>query len=175
MMTNVIAYLHTTFAYQSAAMQLMAGQAGFDAQQLHLRETLPIKVPAASEWRLAMPPEGVTGTLVTSNYVYRFTGGKLLSIQYRGSLARVADTETLQPAQIDADGAYQLARQYLTAIFVDVAGLESNYPHTVNHSAAHPQAPAHSGAAKAPGERETSKSPAATETKRISSRPGMTN
>ncbi len=52
MMTNVIAYLHTTFAYQSAVMQLAVGQANFDAQVLHLRETLPIVVPANTNvWR----------------------------------------------------------------------------------------------------------------------------
>ena len=77
MLTNIIAYLHTTLAYQSAAMQLMVGQANFDAQQLHLQETLPITVPAnTNEWHLAMPPDCVTGTLTTPNYFYRFNAGK---------------------------------------------------------------------------------------------------
>ena len=82
MMTNVIAYLHTTFAYQSAAMHLMVGQANFDAQQLHLKEPLPIVVSAnTNDWRVAMPPDGVTGLLVTSNYFYKFSAGRLVSIQ----------------------------------------------------------------------------------------------
>jgi len=132
MLTNIIAYLHTTLAYQSAAMQLMVGQANFDAQQLHLQEPLPITVPAnTNEWHLAMPPDGVTGTLTTPNYFYRFNAGKLVSIQRkpsaRGSLANSENQVSL----IDTNGAYQLARQWLAAISVDVPALESKYPPTV--------------------------------------------
>jgi len=82
MLTNVIAYLHTTFAYQSAAMQLMVAQANFEAQQLHLRETLPIVAPAdTNAWRVAMPPDGVGGAFASSNYVFKFNAGKLVTIQ----------------------------------------------------------------------------------------------
>ena len=132
MMTNVIAYLHTTFAYQSAAMQFMVGQANFEAQQLHLAEPLPIVAPASTnDWNVAMPPEGVSGGFATSNYIYQFREGKLVSIQKktqrRGAAPNPAET---QPSLIDTNGAYQLAAQWLAAISVDVPALESKYPHS---------------------------------------------
>jgi len=132
-MTNVIAYLHTTLAYQSAAVQLMVGQANFEAQQLHLAEPLPIVVPASTnDWDVAMPPYGVTGRFNTTNYVYQFQQGKLLSIvkrpQRRGAAANPAET---QPSLIDTNGAYQLATQWLAGIGVDVPALESKFSHNV--------------------------------------------
>jgi len=128
MMTNVIAYLHTTFAYQSAVMQLIVGQANFDAQVLHLRETLPIVVPAnTNAWKVAMPPDGLVARLVTSNYVYQFDAGRLISIQMKGQPRGPADS---QPSLIDTNGAYQLARQWLAALSVDVSALDK-YPYTV--------------------------------------------
>ncbi|HEX4349135.1 MAG TPA: hypothetical protein VH251_02045, partial [Verrucomicrobiae bacterium] len=139
MLTNVIAYLHTTLAYQSAVMQLIVGQANFDAQQLHLRETLPIVIPAdTNQWSVAMPPYGVTGTLTTSNYVYRFVAGKLASIQMKG-LPR-GDAET-QVSLIDTNGAHQLAQQWLTALSVDVPALESKYPPAIQSASAMSAAP----------------------------------
>ena len=133
MMTNIIAYLHTTLAYQSAALQLMVGQANFDAQQLHMAEPLPVVAPASTnDWIVAMPPAGVTGRLSTSNYIYQFQQGKLLAITQRprprGVAANSAET---QPSLIDANGAYQLAAQFLAGISVDVPALESKYPHRV--------------------------------------------
>lgn len=140
MMTNVIAYLHTTFAYQSAAMQLMVGQANFDAQQLHLRETLPITAPAnTNAWIVAAPPDGVAGGFATSNYIYRFLAGKLAAIYWkphpRGTAADAAET---QASLIDTNGAYELARQWLSGLSVDVTALESKYPHHVADLAARP-------------------------------------
>jgi hypothetical protein len=133
MMTNIIAYLHTTLAYQSAAMQLMVGQANYDAQQLHLREALPIAVPAnTNTWSVAMPPDGVTGGFATSNYVYRFSAGKVAWIQKkprpRGAAGDAAEN---LPSLVDTNGAYQLATQWLAAVAVDVPALESKYPHSV--------------------------------------------
>ncbi len=139
MMTNVIAYLHTTFAYQSAALQLMVGQANFDAQQLHLKEPLPITVPTnTNDWNVAMPPNGVGGWLATPNYIYRFQAGKLMSIQIKNEARSAAET---QPSLIDTNGAYQLAEQWLTAISVDVPALESKYPHSVLSATTSSEAP----------------------------------
>jgi hypothetical protein len=140
MMTNVIAYLHTTFAYQSAVMQLMVGQANFDAQQLHLKETLPVVVPAnTNAWRVAMPPDGVTGLLTTSNYIYRFNAGHLISIQKKPQARGAAPgTATNQPSVLDTNSACQLARQWLTALSVDVPALESKYPPSANQAGSRP-------------------------------------
>ena len=131
--TNVIAYLHTTLAYQSAALHLMVGQANFEAQQLHLGEPLPMVAPASTnDWIVAMPPDGVTGRFSTPNYIYQFQAGKLVSIikrpQRRGAEANSAET---QPSLIDTNGAYQIATQGLAGIGVDVPALESKYPHTI--------------------------------------------
>jgi hypothetical protein len=134
--TNVIAYLHTTLAYQSAVLHLMVGQANFDAQQLHLSEPLPMVAPASTnDWMVAMPPYGVTGRFSTPNYIYQFQAGKLVSIlkrpQRRGAAANPAET---QPSLIDTNGAYQIATQGLTGIGVDVPALERKYPHTILQS-----------------------------------------
>ena len=133
MLTNVIAYLHTTFAYQSAAMQLMVAQANFEAQQLHLRETLPIVAPAdTNAWRVAMPPDGVGGAFASSNYVFKFNAGKLVTIQRKLAARGAApDPAEHQPSLIDTNGAYQLARQWLSALSVDMDALEQKYPHRV--------------------------------------------
>src|ERR1035437_1098237 len=132
-MTNIIAYLHTTLAYQSAAMHLMVGQADFEARQLHLTEPLPIVAPASTNnWTVAMPPDGVTGRLATTNYFYQFQAGKLFSIIKRplgrGAIPNPAES---QPSLIDTNDAYQLATQWLAAISVDVPALESKYAHSV--------------------------------------------
>jgi hypothetical protein len=140
MMTNVIACLHTTLAYQSAALQVMVGQANFDAQQLHLQEPLPIVAPASTNnWKVAMPPYGVTGQLTSSNYIYRFTAGRLLWIQKKAQAHPVPVNAFESDPVTDPDAAYQLARQWLTAISVDVPALESKYSHTVTHPGNRPQ------------------------------------
>ncbi len=127
MLTNVIAYLHTTLAYQSAAMQLMVGQVNFDAQQLHLKEVLPITVPADPDaWNVAPPPDGIAGGFASSNYVFRFTGGKLVSIVRKSGWRNLPGAD--QPSLIDTNGAYQLATQWLAAISVDVPALERQHP-----------------------------------------------
>src|ERR1035438_2763762 len=139
MLTNVIAYLHTTLAYQSAAMQLMVGQANFDARQLHLPETLPMTVPADTNTRtVARPPDGVTGGFATSNYLYRFNAGRLVSIQKKPQPRGPADALS-QPTLIDTNGAYQLATQWLAAISMDVPALEK-YPHSVIQFSTRPPA-----------------------------------
>ena len=163
MMTNVIAYLHTTFAYQSAAMQLMVGQANFDAQQLHLKETLPIVVPArTNSWNVAMPPDGVAGGFATSNYVYRFNAGRLMSIQKKPqSRGAAPDAAEAGPSLIDTNGAYQLAKEWLAAISVDMSALESTSAHSVMQVGVRPAANAN---------RERMHAPAGSR-----NRPGTTN
>jgi hypothetical protein len=127
-MTNIIAFLHTTIAYQSAALNLMVGQANFDAQQLHLNEPLPIVAPASTnDWKVALPLYGVTGGFSTSNYVYQFKAGKLVWIQKR---PQRRNPTSAQPSLVDTNGAYQLATQWLAGISVDVPALERQYPHS---------------------------------------------
>jgi hypothetical protein len=144
MLTNVIAYLHTTLAYQSAVVQLMIGQANFDAQQLHLKESLPILAPANNnEWTVAMPPDGVTGGFATSNYLYRFNAGRLISIEKTPQSRAISSADEAAPSLLDTNGAYQLARQELAALSVDVAALESRYPHQAIQYASRPPTTTH--------------------------------
>ncbi len=81
-MTNVIAFLHTTTAYQTAALQLMVGEANFAARQLDLKESLPIVVPAdTNNWEVEPPPMGLGGDITTSNYFFEFHEGRLKTIR----------------------------------------------------------------------------------------------
>jgi hypothetical protein len=135
MMTNIIAFLHTTAAYQTAALQLMVGQANFAAQQLDLKEPLPIVISADTNKSEVMPPPmGIGGMILTSNYNFEFNKGYLVSVGKMKWLEKVSPpiTNTLelanQPSFLDTNGAYQLATQWLAKISVDVPKLERKYP-----------------------------------------------
>lgn len=135
MITNIIQLLHTTTAYQTAAFQLMVGEANFAAKQLDLKERLPITITQSSnEWNISPPPWGVGGSVLTSNYVYRFEKGRLTSIKQRDWEERISPATTnllewtRQTSLIDSNGAYQLATQWLGSLSVDVAKLEQKDP-----------------------------------------------
>jgi hypothetical protein len=146
MMTNIIAFLHTTTAYQTAALQLMVGQANFAAQQLDLREPLPIVIPAdTNNWEVEPPPMGIGGMILTSNYNFEFSHGRLTGIEKKDWLKRVSPsvTNTLelakQPSLLDTNGAYQLATQWLAKISMDVPKLERKFPPRVFQPAGRPR------------------------------------
>ena len=134
-MTNIIAFLHTTAAYQTAALQLMVGQANFAAQQLDLKEPLPIVISADTNKSEVMPPPmGIGGMILTSNYNFEFNKGYLVSVGKMKWLEKVSPpiTNTLelanQPSLLDTNSAYQLATQWLAKISVDVSKLERKFP-----------------------------------------------
>src|ERR1044071_745753 len=134
-MTNIIAFLHTTTAYKAAALQLMAGQANFVAQQMDLKEPLPIIVSADTNKSEVMPPPwGVGGSIRTSNYYFNFQKGWLESVGKIDWLKKISPpvTNTFELANqtslLDTNSAYELAKQWLTKISVDVPKLEQKYP-----------------------------------------------
>ena len=80
-----MAFLHTTTAYQTAALQLMVGEANFTAKQLDLKEPLPIVIPAdTNKWEVMPPPMGVGGMILTSNFDFEFGGGIFDRHQQKG-------------------------------------------------------------------------------------------
>jgi hypothetical protein len=146
MMTNIIAFLHTTAAYQTAALQLMVGQANLAAKQLDLKESLPIVVPADTNQSEVMPPPmGIGGMILTSNYDFEFSGGYLTGISKKDWLKKVSPpvTNTLelanQPSLLDTNNAYQLATQWLTKISMDVPKLERKFPPRIFQPASRPR------------------------------------
>jgi hypothetical protein len=141
MTTNIIAFLHTTAAYQTAAVQLMVGEANFAAKQLDLHEPLPIVAPAnTNQWNIAPPPMGVGGMILTSNYNFDFLKGRFLRISEKNWLAKISppaknlDCLTHRISLIDTNEAYQLATQWLARLSVDVGALERKFPPHVAQS-----------------------------------------
>ncbi len=135
MMTNILAMLHTTAAYQTAALQLMVGQANFAAKQLDLKEPLPIVIPAdTNKWEVAPPPMGIGGYLSCSNYSFEFSNGQLRSIRKQDWLRKnsppVQNVLDLggRPSLLDTNSAYQLATQRLASISVDISSLVRTSP-----------------------------------------------
>jgi len=135
MMTNILAMLHTTAAYQTAALQLMVGQANFAAKQLDLKEPLPIVIPAdTNKWEVAPPPMGIGGYLSCSNYSFEFSNGQLRSIRKQDWLRKISPPVQNvldlgeQPSLLDTNSAYQLATQRLASISVDISSLVRTSP-----------------------------------------------
>jgi hypothetical protein len=146
MMTNIIAFLHTTTAYKAAALQLMVGQANFAVQQLDLKEPVPIVISADTNKSEVMPPPmGIGGMILTSNYDFEFNKGYLLGIGKLKWLAKVSPpvTNTLelanQPSLLDTNSAYQLATQWLAKISVDVPKLERKFSPRIFQPAGRPR------------------------------------
>ena len=137
-MTNILQMLHTTAAYQSAVMQLMVNEANFAAKQLDLKETVPPVVATDSNrWSVEPVTEGIGGSVESENYTFWFHQGKLRSINKikwfqkvsppANSVLDLAD----RPSLLDTNSAYQLAKERLVALSVDVAALEKEHPPTI--------------------------------------------
>ena len=138
MMTNIIAMLHTTAAYQTAAMQLMVGQANLAVKQLDLKEPLPIVIPAdTNKWEVAPPPMGIGGYLAGSNYSFEFSKGQLRTIRKKDWLRKISPPVQNvldlgdRPSLLDTNSAYQLATQWLASISVDISSLVQTSPPTI--------------------------------------------
>ena len=133
-MTNLLAILHTTAAYQAAVVQLMVGEANFAARQLGIREDVPSDTNALVEFQVNPPPLGVGGSIVTTNYLFSFDHGRLSSLTKRDWFKRLSPPASnmldlaRQPSLLDTNGAYQLATQRLAGISVDASLLEQKWP-----------------------------------------------
>ncbi len=135
MITNAIELLHTTAAYQTAAMQLMVGEANFAASALEINETVPpVAAANTNDWDVNPPPHGLGGSVCSSNYCFDFFNGKLRSIHKYKWLQKISPpvTDLLEladrPSLLDTNTAYKLARQRLAALSVDVIEMEQRFP-----------------------------------------------
>jgi len=133
-MTNIIALLHTSAAYQAAAAQLMIGQANFVAKQLNLPDVIPTTTNQLKFCDVNSPALGVNGDVGTSNYVFNFEQGQLNSIRKVDWLQKIRpptrDLPSLaeRPTLMDTNGAHKLATQWLAKLSIDVARLELKLP-----------------------------------------------
>ena len=132
-MTNIIAFLHTTSAYQAAALQLMIGEANFAAEQLGIPERLPVQTNRLVIAEVGPPALGVNGAVGTSNYTFGFDHGHLTSVRKRDWMKRldppitnVSELSKLS-SRIDTNGAYQLATQWLNGLSFMVSALNERF------------------------------------------------
>jgi len=132
MLTNLVQILHMTAAYQAAATQLMVGHAEWAAHQLGLKEKFPLAIERnTNEWSVSPAPWGVGGMIMTSNYVYGFSKGRLNWITRRSSPnPSPAELEALthKAVVLDTNGVYTLATNWLSHLSVDVAKLTKQFP-----------------------------------------------
>jgi hypothetical protein len=121
----------TTPAYQNEALRLIIDEANRVARELQLHEPLPITKSNLIETYIGPPwmakrNRGV-GNVTTSNYTYFVTVGNKFSFLTKRNLERDYDpleTKYHWPlSRIDTNAAYQLATQWLTAVSMDVDGL----------------------------------------------------
>jgi hypothetical protein len=130
MTTNIIDFLHTTAAYQTAIVQILTLEAGKLADKLNLAETRP---PIIMEAEAQLPPFGIAGIILTTNYTYVFSEGRLTEMEKRLWLGRVTPSTNIHElasvsSLISSNGAYQIATQTLAVLGVDVSVLEKRLP-----------------------------------------------
>jgi len=109
----------------------MVGQANFDAQQLHLQETLPITVPPnTNEWHLCHAAGWrQPARLTTPNLFLPFQRRQIgLHPAQAFGPRLVGQRRKSKYRSLTPNGAYQLARQWLAAISVDVPALGKQIP-----------------------------------------------
>lgn len=148
MLTNLF---YVSMAYKAVVAPLMISEANFFSQKLGLPEPAPLSV---SNTRISVNPPLIAGLghVRTEDFIYSFPGsdqrpltngcgslsfleyGKLAYVMkeepfraYGGSIAEYQQKLAATPSQIDTNGAYRLAKKWLTAVEVDVAALERDY------------------------------------------------
>lgn len=125
----------TTVAYQREALRLLIQEANRVARDLQLHETLPIT--ESNLTRVYIGPFGYNyemraiGNITTSNYWYfvkrddKFSDLTVVDIDAR--CRDYAAHYSCRRDQLDTNGAFQLAAQWLSAANMDVQGLNRDY------------------------------------------------
>jgi hypothetical protein len=120
----------TTRQYQQAAIKLVLQEANTVAGELQLPEKLPIAESNLTE--AIITPFGYNyinkkiGSISTTNYVYYVSQGDKfngLDVADYDQTCSSLEEQLLPIKQMDTDGAYQLATQWLAAVSMDVKGL----------------------------------------------------
>lgn len=134
-------HFYSNNAFEAAAFRLLVQEANRVAQALRLDEDLPIT--ASKIVRGGGNPfglyydRGMMGSVATTNYTYRvLSGGKLDRVEIDRSYEvwRSLQEELLPENQVDNQGAYRLATQWLSSISVDVNALNRDCQLTVASS-----------------------------------------
>jgi hypothetical protein len=121
----------TTPAYKKEALRLVIEEANRVARELKLAETLPITETNLVEAFIGLPRFSLfvagIGNVTTSNYNYCVTVGNKFSYLVRTHLeqeyGQLKERYRWPLSRIDTNAAYQLATQWLTAVAMDVKGL----------------------------------------------------
>ena len=136
-----IAQRYTTRAYENAAARLMILEANQAAQALDLDENLPITRSNIDAVNITpfgfFYPRGLMGYVATTNYSYQIlNAGKLDHIEIDRSydVWRDLQDSLLPENQVDNQGAYQLATQWLSSLSVDVKALNRDCRLTISSS-----------------------------------------
>jgi hypothetical protein len=129
-----------SLAYKHVAMAIMLAQANEFAHKTGLPLERPIAMADVQSESHVSPPRlmGFGGSIVTTNYGFGFSHGYLANFKKlerkisSDSALRARNSElATMVSDVDTNGAYHLATNWLTAIGVDVPAIESKYPHTV--------------------------------------------
>jgi len=118
-------------AYRNEALTLLIGEANRVAHELSLQEKLPIIEPNVISAYISPVPmaEGLKGigNITTSNYTYYVSiGNKFSGLVLNGlqeSYLKLQAEYLLPIAQMDTNAAFQLAKQKLAAVSIDVDAL----------------------------------------------------
>jgi hypothetical protein len=130
----------TTPAYRQAALSLVLQEANHYAARLKLSERLPIASNDLREVRIATPwleqKFGMLGSIRTENYSYGVAkGNRLVYITGKEEAQRLDVSHKrkhVRPwSELNTNTAFQLATQWLTLAYVDVARLAREYECTI--------------------------------------------
>ncbi len=124
--------------YNAKALGLAIEEANYVAAALRLPENLPIKEKDLVQ-KFIVPPRvrRVLGlaSIATTNYIYSFAAGSKFSFLTGQHLAKQYDRVTAKYrwplSMLDTNAAHALATQWLSAVAMDVAGLERDCRLTV--------------------------------------------
>lgn len=126
--------LSTTPAYRNAALHLIIGEANRVAEELHLRDTLPITESNLVSCYIPPPHMaqrlGAIGNLTTANYTYYFSIGNKFSFLTKTGLekdyAKLRKDYLWPLSRMDTNAAYQLAVKFLSEASMDVRSLNKD-------------------------------------------------
>ncbi len=144
------AMMFTTKAYETEARKRLIAEANDVAQQLQLPEKLPITESNMvssfiSPFGYAYAKKAL-GTITTTNYAYFFSQGSKFSYlvnRHQDELCREFETSnTLPISVIDTNDALTLAKQWLAAVSMDLAGLNRDCVVTVKPDTTYIHSPA---------------------------------
>lgn len=130
--------LSINLAYKYVALAAMLTLANDFAQKAELRTDQPFTLESVQAGSHVSPPRlmGFGGSVVTTNYFFGFNNGYLANFKkvepnLNSDAAQEARNKQLATmnTEVNADGAYQLATNWLTQAGIDISGLESKFGH----------------------------------------------